>query len=79
MGSVVGINGFEAWGSVVETAEGLRVRFALDDWQRMNVGVGSRVPVRLPGKSDQWLFVTNETELPPIVWVILAKRVRVAG
>lgn len=64
---------------VVELSDGLRVRFALDDWQRMNLGTGQRVPVRLPGKADVWLFITYVTELPPIVWVVLAKRVREAG
>jgi hypothetical protein len=33
----------------------------------------------MPGRDDVWLFVTNVTELPPIVWVTMAKRVRVAG
>ena len=80
MGSVViGMNGFEVWAYVVETAEGLRVRFSLDDWQKMDLGVGRRVPVRLPWKADQWLFITHATELPPIVWVMMARKVRAAG
>lgn len=77
--SLVALNGAEAWGYVVELDEGFRVQFALDDWQRMNLGIGQRVPVRLPGKDDVWLFITHVTELPPIVWVRLAKRVRVAA
>ena len=55
------------------------VRFTLDDWLRMNLGIGQRVPVRLPGRADMWLFVTHVTDLPPIVWVVIATRVRVAG
>lgn len=79
MGSmVVGVNGFEVWAYVVETAEGLRVRFSLDDWQELDLGVGRRIPVRLPGKADVWLFVAGATEVPPVVWVMMAKRVRVA-
>lgn len=75
----VALNGAEVWAYVVETGDGLRVRFSLDDWQRLNLGPGQRVPVRLPGKDDVWLFVTGTTELPPIVWVTMARRVRVAG
>ena len=77
MGSaLVALNGAEAWAYVVELADGLRVRFALDDWQRMNLGTGQRIPVRLPGKADVWLFITHVTELPPIAWVVMATRVR---
>ena len=80
MGSVlVAVNGSEAWGYVVELDDGLRVRFALDDWQRMNLDTGRRVPVRLLGKDDVWLYITHVTELPPVVWVMLARRVRAAG
>ncbi len=75
----VALNGAEVWAYVVETGEGLRVRFEVDDWQRLNIGPGHRVPVRLPEKADAWLFVTNVTELPPIVWVTMARRVRAAG
>ena len=38
-----------------------------------------KVCVRVPGKADVWLFVTNVTELPPVVWVMMARRVRAAG
>jgi hypothetical protein len=78
MGNVL-VNGAEVWAYVVETDDGLRVRFALDDRQRLNLGRGQRIPVRLPGKDDAWLFVTNVTETPPVVWVVMARRVRVAG
>jgi len=80
VGSVlVALNGAEVWAYVVETDDGLRVRFDLDDWQWMDLGQGQRVPVRLPGKGDVWLFITNVTELPPIVWVMMARRIRAAG
>jgi hypothetical protein len=76
---LVALNGMEAWAYVVETDDGLRVRFDIDGWQRLNLDIGRRIPVRLPGKDDVWLFVTNVTELPPIVWVLLARRIRAAG
>ena len=73
MGSLlVALNGTEVWVYVVETDEGLRVRFDIDDWQRLNLGGGQRIPIRLPGKDDVWLFLTNVTELPPVVWVTMA-------
>jgi hypothetical protein len=80
MGSVlVAVNGTELWAYVVETEDGLRVRFDIDDWQRLAMDVGRRIPVRLPGQDDVWLFITNVTELPPIVWVQMARRIRAAG
>lgn len=75
----VALNGAEVWAYVVEADEGLRVRFGVDDWQRLDLDVGRRIPVRLPGRDDVWLFITNVTELPPIVWVQLARRIRAAG
>ena len=77
--SLVALNGSEVWAYVVELDGGLRMRFDIDDWQRLNLGVGQRLPVRLPGRDDSWLFITHVTELPPIVWVIFARRVRAAG
>lgn len=80
MGSVLlALNGSELWGYIVELDDGLRVRFEIDDWHRLRLDLGRRVPARLPGNDDVWLFVTNVTELPPIVWVTLARRVRGAG
>jgi hypothetical protein len=79
VGSIlVALNEAEVWAFVAETDEGLRVRFDIDDWQRMNLGPGQRIPVRLPGKAG-WLFITNVTEQPPVVWVMLARRIRPAG
>jgi hypothetical protein len=75
----VALNGSEVWAYVVETEEGLRVRFDADDWQRLGLGQGQRVPVRMAGKDEVWLFVMGVTELPPIVWVTMARRVRAAG
>ena len=46
---------------------GIRIRFEIDDWQRLNLGISRRVPVRLPGKGDVWLFIGHVTELPPSV------------
>ncbi len=80
MGTVLAtLNWAEVWAYVVEQDEGLRMRFAIDDWQRLNLVPGQRLPVRLPGRADVWLFVTKVTELPLIVWVTLARRVRAAG
>ena len=72
----VGLNGSELWAYVAETVNGMRVRLDVNDWERSGLGVGRQIPVRLPGKADEWLFVTHATEVPPFVWVVLAKRVR---
>jgi hypothetical protein len=80
MGSVlVALNGAEVWAYAVGTDEGLRVRLDIDDWQRLNLTSGQRIAVRLPGQDAQWLFVASAAELPPVVWVVLAKRIRAAG
>jgi hypothetical protein len=64
---LLAVNGSELWGYVVELDDGLRIRFEIDDWQRLNLGIGRRIPVRLPGKDDVWLSITHVTELLPIV------------
>ena len=55
------------------------MRFDVDDWPRLNLVEGQRVPVRLPGEDDVWLFVTTVTELPPVVWVTMGRWVRAVG
>ena len=40
----VALNNTEVWAYVVETDEGLRVRFDVDDWQRFGLGQGSAFP-----------------------------------
>lgn len=73
------MDGAEVWALVVELDDGLRLRLALDDWHRLDLAPGQRVPVRLPGRDDAWLFVARATELPPVVWVRMAKRIRAVG
>ena len=72
--TLIDLNGVGAWAYVVELADGLRVRLALDDCQRVDLGPGQRVLVRLLGREVR-LFVTEVTELPPVAWFTLAKRV----
>lgn len=80
MGSIlVALNGTEVWALVVETDEGMRVRFGLDDWQRMNIGQGQRLPVRVANRDEAWLFITNVSEQPPVAWVTMARRIWAAG
>ena len=75
----IAVNGRETWGYVVELAEGLRIQLSIDDWERMGLVEGQRIPVRLPNKPDAWLYVENVTHLPPVVWVMMVRRLRVAG
>ncbi len=78
-GLLIELNGVQVWAFVVEHDSGYRIRLALDDWQRLNVGIGQRLPVRLPGAGAVRLFVTAATEQPPVVWVTVATRMRAAG
>ncbi|HEX4614036.1 MAG TPA: hypothetical protein VH092_37990 [Urbifossiella sp.] len=70
----VGVNGAEVWALPIETDTGLRVRFALEDWEALGLFRGQRVPVRRGGRRDEWYFVAEVVELPPVVWVVLATR-----
>lgn len=36
----IALNGMNVWGYVVESDEGMRVRFGIDDWQRLQIGEG---------------------------------------
>src|SRR4051812_47721410 len=71
----ISLNGSEVWAYVVETGEGMRLRLDLTDWERTGLCVNRGVPVRLPEKPDEWLFVTHATELPPFVLVVMTKSV----
>jgi hypothetical protein len=75
----ISLNGSESWARVVELADGLRVRLPVDDWERAGLHHGQRVPVRRAGRSDEWLFVAEVVERPPVAWVVLATRLRAAG
>lgn len=77
--NLITLGGAEVWAFVVETDDGLRVRFDIDDWQRMNLGQGQRIPVRATGRDEVWLFITNVSEQPPVAWVTVARRIRAAG
>ena len=73
------LNGAEMWGYVVKQHRGMRIRFSIDDWERLGLFRGQRILVRLPGKADQWLYLAEVTETPPVVWVTMVERVRAVG
>ena len=75
----IALNGAEVWANVVELDCGLRMRLSLDDWEGIGLYRGQRVPVRRPGRRDEWLFLAEVVELPPLVWVVLANRAWVVG
>jgi hypothetical protein len=72
--------GRELWAYVVDLEGGLRVQFALDDWELLGLYRGQRVGVRRAGsQAVEKLFLAEVMPLPPIVWVVFANRVRAAG
>jgi hypothetical protein len=73
-GAIIGVNGREVPAYVVQLDGGLRVRFALDDWEGLCLYRGQRVPVRLTGRPDDWLFLAEVVEAPPVTWVLLVRR-----
>jgi hypothetical protein len=72
---LLALNGFEVWAYVVELDEGYRMRLSLDDWDASRLCEGRKIPIRMHGREDVWLFITNVVLLPPIVWVTMLKRV----
>lgn len=75
----VGLNGYEVWAYVVELEGGLRMRLDLNDWDRIGVYRGQRIPVRPAGQRDEWMFLAEMVELPPLVWVVFANWVRMGA
>ena len=75
----IALNGVEIWGYVVETDDGMRVRFGIDDWQHLRIGEGQLLSVVTAGVSAARLFVADVSVTPPVVWVTLARRIRAAG
>lgn len=74
------VAGRELWSYVVDLDGGMRVQFALDDWELLGLYRGQRVTLRRAGATaDERLFLSEVVPLPPIVWVVFAKRVRAAG
>ena len=76
---LIGLKGSEVWAYVVDLGDGLRLQLTLDDWERLNLYRGKRIPVRMAGREDCWLYVVGAVEHPPLVWLTLAVRVRAAG
>ena len=75
----IALNGFEVWAYVVELEGGLRMRLDLNDWERVGLCRGQRIPVRRSGCRDEWMFLAEVVELPPLVWVVFANRVRMGA
>jgi len=78
MNEQITLNGIEVWAFLKEIDGGYRVRLALDDWDRCNIGRGERVPVRRWRKPVEWLFLAEAVEMPPVAWFNLEVRVEMA-
>jgi hypothetical protein len=71
---LVTLNGISIWAYVIEQPDGLRIRFSLDDWERVFLQPGQRVPIRLPDGSEPKVFVDRVRQEPPFVWVTAVPR-----
>ena len=49
--TLVAVNGNELWGNAVETTDGLRLRFALDDWDRLGLCEGGASRCACPART----------------------------
>lgn len=76
---LVGLGGAEVWANVEAVDGGLRMRLSVDDWERQTLYRGQRIAVRVPGEALAMLYVADITDLPPVVLVTLADRVRAVG
>jgi hypothetical protein len=68
------LNGQSLWAYVVEQSDGLRLRFSLDDWEKVFLEPGQRVPLSLPNGSELRLYVDRVRQEPPFVWVTAVRR-----
>jgi hypothetical protein len=75
----IGVNGHEVWTYVVELVDGLRIKFDATNWERLGLYRGMRIPLRRQDGRQEWAFVAEVVERPPLVWVVLANRVKAAG
>lgn len=66
---LVTVNGVAVWAFVIELDGGLAVRLSPDDWERMDLRRGQRVPVRLPGGEALSVGLAEVRDDPPVVWV----------
>lgn len=67
----VGIGGRVVYGVFVALDGGLRLRVAVDDWERVGVRDGERVEVTLPGEPKRWYFVAGVWWVETWYWVEL--------
>jgi len=63
--ATIHLNGFPVEAFVLEKPGGVRVEVDHDDWLRLRLSEGRRVPLRLPGRSDAWVTIARVTEIPP--------------
>jgi hypothetical protein len=73
------LNGREFWVYPIEQDGGLRLRFSTDEWEQISLAQGQRVNVRVPGQKAEWLFLSQVIEMPPVVWLVLVRRLRATG
>jgi len=70
------LNGYLVWAYVVELEGGLRMRFDLNDWERLRLYRGQQISIQREGRSEERLFLAELVEVPPVVWVVMSNRVR---
>ncbi len=75
MGTAIQLNGSVVWGFAVEVGRGLRIRLSVEDWERLSINPGQRIPVRIPNRFDALLIVGELVEVPPVIWILLTHRV----
>ena len=74
MGCVIWVNGRLSRPIFVELLGGLRIRFGIDDWNLLDLFRGQRVPVKMAGKDEVCLYITDVVETPPVAWAVLVER-----
>jgi hypothetical protein len=63
--ATIHLNGYPVEAFVLERAGGVRVEVDHDDWVRLRLAEGRKVPLRLPGRADPWVTISRVTEIPP--------------
>ena len=72
----VRLNAVDVWGLVEPEAGGVHIRLSCAEWERAGLVLGQRVRVGFRYAPDEWLYVADVNEEPPLVWATFSPRLR---
>lgn len=67
----VAVNGSVVYGYWTDRGGACRLRLGLDDWDRLGLNAGQRVPFGRPGQPPDEVLIAAADRHPPVVWLDL--------